>query len=117
MYSSISNFSICNNDIKALLASTIIIIIILIITRSQHPRGGGTEYALIMPQTSGTQHPSHQISKQATILPRPRRPEEVESLFISFDFNHVNKYVNKYVNNYANKYDNNYVNKFDNMLS
>jgi len=47
------------------------------LARSQHPRGGGTEYALIMPQTSGTQHPSHQISKQATILPRPRRPEEV----------------------------------------
>ena len=36
---------------------------------------GGTEYALIMPQTN-KQHQNHQ-NKQATILPRPRRPDEV----------------------------------------
>merc|ERR1712172_313591 len=49
----------------------------------QQQHRGGTEYALIMPQTS-KQHQQNasnlahqQQNKQATILPRPRRPEEV----------------------------------------
>ena len=52
--------------------------------QQQQQHRGGTEYALIMPQTSKTQHQQnasnlahHQPNKQATILPRPRRPEEV----------------------------------------
>ena len=51
----------------------------------QQHRVGGTEYALIMPQTSkhhqlqnaATANLPNQANKQATILPRPRRPEEV----------------------------------------
>ena len=51
--------------------------------QQQQQHRGGTEYALIMPQTS-KQHQNasnnlghQQPNKQATILPRPRRPEEV----------------------------------------
>jgi len=49
----------------------------------QQHRVGGTEYALIMPQTSKHHQLQNaatlpnQANKQATILPRPRRPEEV----------------------------------------
>ena len=64
---------------------------------SQKQHRGGTEYALIMPQTS-KQHQLQtaanlpiQPNKQATILPRPRRPEEVQSQvsFLSYIIYHL----------------------------